>query len=92
VKGFSVWASKLTAWFGDLGIKIITIVSWFWHQNQEGYNLSVAPQNQRKDKEDARHASRFSGLLLVETSRVTVSQSGLTTGGGAAWMVYVTSS
>jgi hypothetical protein len=29
--------------FGDLGIKIITNVSWFGPQNQEGFSLSVAP-------------------------------------------------
>jgi hypothetical protein len=29
-------------WFGDLGIKIIAMISWFWPQNQAGYGLSVA--------------------------------------------------
>jgi hypothetical protein len=38
------------------------------------------------------HTSRFSGLLYVEASRTKVSQSSLKTGGGAAWMVRVTSS
>jgi hypothetical protein len=33
-------------WFGDLSLKIITTVSWFRPQNQAGYGLSVAPQNQ----------------------------------------------
>jgi hypothetical protein len=31
--------------FGDFGLKIIAIVSWFGPQNQVGYGLSVAPQN-----------------------------------------------
>jgi hypothetical protein len=31
--------------FGDLGLKITTMVSWFGSQNQTGYGLSVAPQN-----------------------------------------------
>jgi hypothetical protein len=33
-------------WFGDLGIKITAIVSWFVPQNQADDGLSVAPQNQ----------------------------------------------
>jgi hypothetical protein len=57
-------------------------VSWFEHQNQAGFGLSVAPQNQRRVV-DAEHASRSSGLLHVEASRARVSQSGLKTGGGA---------
>jgi hypothetical protein len=32
-------------WFGDLGLKITTTVSWFVPQNQVGYGLLVAPQN-----------------------------------------------
>jgi hypothetical protein len=45
VEGFPVWASKSVALFGDLGLKIITTVSWFVPQNQVGFGLSVAPQN-----------------------------------------------
>jgi hypothetical protein len=29
--------------FGDLSLKITTMVSLFWSQNQTGYGLSVAP-------------------------------------------------
>jgi hypothetical protein len=38
------------------------------------------------------HASRSSGLLCLEASRVRVFQSGLNTGGGAARMVHMASS
>jgi hypothetical protein len=34
-------------WFGDLGLKIITTISWFGPQNQADFGLSVVPQNQR---------------------------------------------
>jgi hypothetical protein len=43
VEGFLVWASKLAASVGDLGLKITMTVSWFWPQNQVGFDLSVAP-------------------------------------------------
>jgi hypothetical protein len=45
VEGFPVWPQNQQLWFGDLGIKITATVSWFRHQNQAGYGLSVAPQN-----------------------------------------------
>jgi hypothetical protein len=32
--------------FSDLGLKITVTVSWFVPQNQAGFGLSVAPQNQ----------------------------------------------
>jgi hypothetical protein len=32
-------------WFGDLGLKITAMVSWFGPQNQAGFGLLVAPQN-----------------------------------------------
>jgi hypothetical protein len=32
-----------SSWFGDLGLKITTTVSWFMPQNQVGLGLSVAP-------------------------------------------------
>jgi hypothetical protein len=41
--------------FGDLGIKITMTVSWFGPQNQAGYGLSVAPQNQWEDVDGAGH-------------------------------------
>jgi hypothetical protein len=47
-----------------------------------GFDLSVAPQNQRREV-GAGHASRSSGLLRVETSLTRVSQSGSKTGGDA---------
>jgi hypothetical protein len=54
-------------WFGDLGLKNTAMVSWFGPQNQAGYGLSVAPQNQWKG-DDVEHASRSSGLLRVEAN------------------------
>jgi hypothetical protein len=36
--------------FGDLGHKITAIVSWFGHQNHEGYGFSVTPQNWWEDE------------------------------------------
>jgi hypothetical protein len=38
------------------------------------------------------HVSRSSGLLRLEASRARVSQSGLKTDGGMAWIVHVASS
>jgi hypothetical protein len=32
-----------------LGLKITVMVSWFGPQNQVGFGLSVAPQNQRRE-------------------------------------------
>jgi hypothetical protein len=58
------------------------MVYWFGHQNQVGYGLSIAPQNQREG-DDVGHALRSSGLLRVEASQARVSQSGLKTSGGA---------
>jgi hypothetical protein len=68
--------------FGDLGLKITTTVSWFGPQNQVGFGLLVAPQNQRREV-SAGHVSRSSGLLHMEARLVRVSQSGLKTDGGA---------
>jgi hypothetical protein len=51
-------------------------------QNQVGFDLSVAPQNQRREI-SVGHASRSSGLLHVEASLARFSQSGLKTVGGA---------
>jgi hypothetical protein len=58
--------------FGDLGLKITAMVSWFGPQNQVGFGLSVAPQNRRREV-GAVHASRSSGLLRVEASLARVS-------------------
>jgi hypothetical protein len=93
-----VWPQNHSLGFPELGLKtgsrslviwptIIVTVSWFGHQNQVGYGLSVAPQNQREDEDDAGHASRSSGLLHLEASWARVSQSSLKTGGGTMWMV-----
>jgi hypothetical protein len=69
-------------WFGDLGIKIIATVSWFWPQNQVDFGLSVAPQNRRREV-GVGHTSRSSSLLGIEASLARVSQSDLKTDGGA---------
>jgi hypothetical protein len=58
------------------------MVSWFGPQNQVGFGLSVAPQNQRREV-GVGHASKSSGWLGMEASLARVSQSGLKTGGGA---------
>jgi hypothetical protein len=50
-------------------------------QNQVGFDLSVAPQNRRREV-GAGHASRSNSLLGVEASLARVSQSGLKTDGG----------
>jgi hypothetical protein len=68
-------------WFGDLGLKITVMVSWFVPQNQVGFSLSVAPQNRRREV-GVGHASRSSDLLHVEASLARISQSGLKTGRG----------
>jgi hypothetical protein len=78
--------------FDYLAQKITVTVFWFGPQYQVGYGLSVAPQNQWEDEDDAGHASRFSGLLLLEVSRAEAFQSSLKTGRGATWMVHVASS
>jgi hypothetical protein len=58
------------------------MVSCFVPQNQAGFDLSVVPQNQRREV-DTGHTSRSSGLLHMEATLARVSQSGLKTGGGA---------
>jgi hypothetical protein len=58
------------------------MVSWFGPQNQEGFGLSVVPQNRWREV-GAGYTSRSSGLLRVEASLARVFQSGLKTGGGA---------
>jgi hypothetical protein len=57
-------------------------VSWFGHQNQADFDLSVASQNRRREV-GVGHASRSSGLLGVEASLFRVSQSSLETNGDA---------
>jgi hypothetical protein len=56
-----------------------------------GYSLLVVPQNRREDEDGVVYTSRSSDLLHVEASQARVSQSGLKTGGGAAWKVHVAS-
>jgi hypothetical protein len=48
------------------------MVFWFGHQNQVGYDLSVAPQN-RREGDGVGHVSRSSDLLCVEAGRGRVS-------------------
>jgi hypothetical protein len=36
-------------WFGDLSLKITTVISWFGPQNQVGDGLSIVPQKKRED-------------------------------------------
>jgi hypothetical protein len=57
-----------------LGLKITATVSWFRPQNQAGFGLSVAPQNQWREV-SVGHASRYSYLLHVEVSLARVSRS-----------------
>jgi hypothetical protein len=66
-------ASKPVAWvyrsdpqnrqlqFGDLGLKITVIVSWFESRNHAGFGLSVVPQSQWKE-DGVGHASRSGGF------------------------------
>jgi hypothetical protein len=68
--------------FADLGLKITVTFFWFGPQNQVGFGLSVASQNQWREV-SAGHALRSSGLLRVEASLARVSQSSLKTGEGA---------
>jgi hypothetical protein len=68
--------------FLGLDLKTTATVSWFGPQNQVGFDLSVAPQNRRREV-GAGHALRSSSLLGVEASLARVFQSGLKTGGGA---------
>jgi hypothetical protein len=48
--------------FGNLGLKITALISWFGPQNHIDYSLLVTPQN-RWEGDDVGHASRSSGLL-----------------------------
>jgi hypothetical protein len=66
--------------FGDFGIKITAIISWFGPQNQARFGLLVVPQNRRREV-GVGHTSRFNGLLRLEASQASVSQSGLKIGG-----------
>jgi hypothetical protein len=67
--------------FGDLGLKITVMVSWFGPQNQVRLGLSMASQNRQREN-GVRHASRSGGLLHMEASHARVFQSGLKTSGG----------
>jgi hypothetical protein len=68
-------------WFSDLDLKITVMVSWFGHQNQAGFVLSVTPQNQRRE-DFVEHASRSNDFLRREASQGRISLSDLKTGGG----------
>jgi hypothetical protein len=76
------WPQNRQLWFGDLGLKITMMVSWFGPQNQMGFGLSVVPQNRQREV-CVGHASRSGGLLRLEASRARVSESDLKTGRGA---------
>jgi hypothetical protein len=65
------WLQNWQLRFSDLGIKITATISWFWPQNQVGFDLSVASQNRQRR---SGHASRSSGLLCVKVSLARVSQ------------------
>jgi hypothetical protein len=56
-------------------------VSLFGRPNQADFDLSVAPQNRRREVGTG-HTSRSNSLLRVEVSRARIFQSGLKTGGG----------
>jgi hypothetical protein len=43
------WPQNWRLWFGDLGLKITAMVSWFEPQNQVVDGLSVVPQNRREE-------------------------------------------
>jgi hypothetical protein len=58
--------------FGDLGLKITTMVSWFEPQNQADFGLLIEPQNQQREVSMG-HASRSIGLLHVEASWARIS-------------------
>jgi hypothetical protein len=58
------------------------MVSWFVSQNQADFDLSVAPQNRRREV-GVRHALRSSSLLHMEASLARIFQSGLKTVIGA---------
>jgi hypothetical protein len=68
------------------------VVFWFGSQNQAGYGLSIALQNQRDDEDGTGHASRSSGLLHLKASRDRIFRSSIKTGGGAVRMVHMASS
>jgi hypothetical protein len=75
-------------WFGNLGLKITATVSWVGPQNQAGFDLSVAPQNQRREISMG-HTSRSSSLLGVEANQASAFQSSLKTDGGTTTGGYV---
>jgi hypothetical protein len=57
--------------FSDLGLKIITTVSCFGLQNQQGDGLLVVPQNQQEEV-GIRHTLISSSLFHVESNRAMV--------------------
>jgi hypothetical protein len=81
-----VWPQNRHLQFGDLSLKFTSTISLLVPQNQTGYDLPVAPQNQWEDEDGMGHASRSSGLLGLEASRARFFQSSLETGGGVGQM------
>jgi hypothetical protein len=59
--------------FFDFSLKISAMISWFGHQNQVGYGLSVVPQN-RREGDGLRYVLRSSALFRMKASRVRVSR------------------
>jgi hypothetical protein len=57
------------------------VVSWVGPQNQGGFDLSVVPQNRRRE-DGVGHASRSGSLLHMDVSHARVSQSHHKTGEG----------
>jgi hypothetical protein len=58
------------------------MIFWFVHQNKVSFDLSVTPQNRRRE-DGAGHASRSDDLLHLKASHARVSQHELKTDGGA---------
>jgi hypothetical protein len=42
---FRFGSQKWQLRFGDFGLKIIALISWFWPKKQACFGLSFAPQN-----------------------------------------------
>jgi len=62
--GFPVWSQNRWRWFGGLGLKTTTTVSWFEPQNQVEEVCRFAPQNQWVDEDDARKCVRRESPML----------------------------
>ena len=83
--GFPVWSQNRWRWFGGLGLKTTTTVSWFGPLNQgERRFVGLCLKTDGWMKTVRGHASTSGGLLRSEVSHARVSQFGLKTGGGVA--------